>query len=561
MNPVQGSVVTAIALSAAAGKNPWIPLGLLFLFAAPDSVPEILMEPELHAALHQIGSPALLWSLAGTFLVLAALESLADKISFVERWLVPISTMWRPFAGVAVAAIVGLAVADYEPMQETLARMTDPLAVRTAETEWLLGGSIVALTILAGAVFAGLATLGKTGTRLLLSLVPVPGLRLLHSFVDDVFALAAAFAGFAFGQSTVMLVLVALYLIVGLFTGPLLSRLAWIHFRVGLALANKVWRKTSEVPAERVVAPSWLSAALGKAGIDPARTVILPAYTYRAPELGRARVGFLVLAEGAVFFAARVAFRARLLEMDHDALARIGLSQTATSRSVAITFRTAEGVLRETLFYLFPSAEDEVLPALEHGSLATGLARVRPDSESARAALPGFADRGRSVRFLDASAAGSLRGQAVVTLVAAFGVGVFTGGLFVPIGAGYLFSPFKRRFVLSLFASAWLSLSVLGTAGFAWPVALLYATLLNVLALRDLARAAIKARVDGFVDRRAFLPPVCDRVWVPEKKLAHDRDLFREGDALPLTDGPWRAVVAVLAEGERERGGAPATVA
>ena len=36
---------------------------------------------------------------------LTVADSLADKLPFVERWLVPISTSWRPFAGIAVSSV------------------------------------------------------------------------------------------------------------------------------------------------------------------------------------------------------------------------------------------------------------------------------------------------------------------------------------------------------------------------------------------------------------------------------------------------------------------------
>src|SRR5687768_9160473 len=106
MGLIPSSVVAAVALSAAAGKNPWIPLGLLFLLAAPDSVPPILIDPALHAQLHAIAGAEVLWTLGIVFSILAVLDSLADKLPFVERWLVPVSTTYRPFAGVAVASII-----------------------------------------------------------------------------------------------------------------------------------------------------------------------------------------------------------------------------------------------------------------------------------------------------------------------------------------------------------------------------------------------------------------------------------------------------------------------
>jgi hypothetical protein len=544
MDPLPASVVAAISCSAAAGKNPWIPLGLLFVLAAPESVPSFLMEPELHRALHELGPPGLLWGLGGGFLVLAALESLADKLPWVEQWLVPVSTAWRPFASVAVATIIGVAVAN-APTDVELA-VTAPDLVR-AETGWWMAGSVLVLTILAGAVYGWLSTIGKVGTRLLLSLVPLPSLRLLHSFLDDFFALAATFAGLAFGDSVLVLIAVVVYLLVGLFTGPLLARLAWIHFRIGIATARKAWRHLKELPPEPPRPPAWLGRAVEAQGADPTSATALPCYTYKAPEVGRCRAGWLVFTAGAVFFVTRVRFRTRALRFDDATLARLGLADTATDRAVALSLRTDNGGLLEVLLHLFPSAEAEVLPLLERGAEHAGLVRVRAHSESARRGLPGFAQAGSSTRYLPANQAGSLRTQAVLTLVAAVAFGVLSGGLFIPIGLGYAISPYPRRFALGLGISAYLSLCVLGSLGFGWPVAVIYAVLLNTVALRDLTRSAVKARVDGFVDKRAFLPAVSGRVWVPAAGTA-DADRWQEGDGLPVTDGPWRAIVALLAE-------------
>ena len=49
------SMVAAVASSAAAGKNPWLPLALIFLLAAPSSVPGVMMDPALHGQLHSLG--------------------------------------------------------------------------------------------------------------------------------------------------------------------------------------------------------------------------------------------------------------------------------------------------------------------------------------------------------------------------------------------------------------------------------------------------------------------------------------------------------------------------
>src|SRR5690606_12214825 len=214
MGAIPSSMVAAVACSAAAGKNPWLPLALIFLLAAPDSVPAILMDPELHRQLHGLGPVELLWSLGAVFGVLALCDSLADKVGFIEKWLVPISTAWRPFAGVAVAALVGVAAAPDVP---------DPqLAIVQADMGLLVGGSVVVLTIALGSLGTWIATMGKTGIRLLMTMVPVPGLRFAHSLVDDLFALGASIAGLAFASTPLVAVLVALYLAVGIFTGPLL---------------------------------------------------------------------------------------------------------------------------------------------------------------------------------------------------------------------------------------------------------------------------------------------------------------------------------------------------
>jgi hypothetical protein len=204
--------------------------------------------------------------------------------------------------------------------------------------------------------------------------------------------------------------------------------------------------------------------------------------------------------------------------------------------------------LRSATLHLFPAYDDEVLPHVEHGAATSGLVRVRPHGESARRTLPGFASKDEPGRYVAADRAGSLRGQALTTIVAAVGLGVLSGGVFVPIGAGYVRSPFPQRFVLGLGVSAYLALCVLGTFGAAWPVAVLYAVILNTLALRDLTRAALAARIDGFVDRRAFLPSVAERVWIPRTSVLDARDEWHLTDGVPLTDGPWRTVFKLLTE-------------
>ena len=138
------------------------------------------------------------------------------------------------------------------------------------------------------------------------------------------------------------------------------------------------------------------------------------------------------------------------------------------------------------------------------------------------------------------------------TLVAAVALGVLSGGVFIPVGAGYALSPYPRRFVLGLFVSTYLMLAVIGSMGLGWPMAVLYATLLNSIALRDLARLALKARIDGFVDKRAFLPPVCDRVWVSASGVRSPDDAWKESDGVPFTDGSLRDIVRWLKDqGER----------
>jgi hypothetical protein len=541
-------MVAAVACSAAAGKNPWLPLALIFLLAAPSSVPGLLMDPDLHRQLHGMAAAELLWTLGGVFALLTIAESLADKVGFIEKWLVPVSTAWRPFAGIAVAALVGVAAAqDVTATQEAQALRAAALDVARADGGLLLGSSIVALTMTLAALSSWIATMGKTGTRLLMSLVPIPGLKLAHSFLDDFFALAASFAGLAFGHSALVVVLLALYLAVGLVTGPFLTRLTWIHVRIGFSLVRKGWRSMGDGAPTASTLPGWAQRWLEARGLTHAAA--LPAYVYRAPGLGWCRAGFLVLAPGHALFVTRVLFRVRAFEVSDASLARLGLAETATTRVITVVDRQSTGALRETNVYLFPAREDEVLGALRAGASRAGLTAVRADSESARRGLPGYADRGRSVRFLPAEDAGSLRLQGLVTIVVAVAVGILTGGVFVPIGAGYVLSPFKRRFVLGLLVSGYLSLCIVASMGLGWPAAVLYASVLNVLALRDLTRNALKARIDGYADRRAFLPLVASRVWVPAASVVDVGDVAVEGEEAQPTDGTWRAVVRLLREG------------
>lgn len=530
-------MVAAVATSAAAGKNPWLPLGVIFLLAAPTSVPGFLMNEELHRQLHGLAPVEVLWALGAVFGVLALADSLADKIGFIEKWLVPISTAWRPFAGVACATIIGVAAARDAGLPEAA---PEPEVVQAS---LLVGGSIVAMTIATSALFTWIATMGKTGTRLLLAMVPIPGLKLAHSFVDDFFAFGATVAGVAFGDTVLVPVLLAIYLAVGLVTGPLLTRLTFIHLKIGWALLRKGRRAASGEPGGLPEPPKWVRAYAAENGLEGATTI--PSYVFRAPEVGRCRAGHLILGGDRTVFLTRVMFRPRALVVEEDRLSRVGYADTTTNRVVTLVARTASGALGEVHVYLFPALEEEVAPALEAG--LDGFVRVRVDSGSARSALPGFADRERSVRFLPAEKAGSLRLQGILSIAAAIIGGVLTGGVFVPIGTGYFASPYWRRGLVGWLLSGYLSLSVLGSMGLGWPAAVLYASVLNAVALRDLTRNALKARVDGFVDRRAWLPVVASRVWVPAAGLASDADRWTADAEERVTDGSWRAVVQIVA--------------
>lgn len=527
-------MVAAVATSAAAGKNPWLPLAMIFLLAAPGSVPSIMMNADLHRQLHALAPVEVLWSLGAVFALLALADSLADKLGFIERWLVPVSTAWRPFAGVACATIIGVAAAgDAVPAP----------APEVVEASMLAGASVVALTIGASALFTWIATMGKTGTRLILAMVPIPGLKLAHSFVDDFFAFGATVAGIAFGDTILVPVLLAIYLAVGLVTGPLLTRLTLIHVKIGWALLRKGRRAATGEPGALPEPPAWVRAYLAENGLGGA--TVLPSYVFRAPSVGRCRAGHLILGRDRTVFLTRVMFRPRALVIDEASLSRVGYADTSTNRVVTLVARLASGALGEVHVYLFPALEEEVAPALEAG--LDGFVRVRAESPSARGALPGFADRERSVRFRPAEKAGSLRLQGILTIAAAIIGGVLSGGVFVPIGTGYFASPFWRRGLVGWLLSGYLSLCVLGSMGLGWPAAVLYASLLNAVALRDLTRNALKARVDGFVDRRAWLPVVASRVWIPAAGLASEADRWTPGAEETPTEGSWRAVVQVVA--------------
>lgn len=494
------SIVAAIACSAAAGKNPWVPLGLLALLAAPDEVPEFVMEPQLHASLHSMAEPGLLYTLAAIFLTLSVLESLADKIPFVQDWLVPISTTWRPFAAIAVAGILAWAGID----------ASDAIPVEMADASGLSAVPLAAVALAAGTFSGWLATVAKTGIRLVLVMLPVPGLKLAHSFLDDFFALGATVAGLAFADSTFVAAIALVYVVIGFFTGPLLARLAWIHVRIMWGLVRKASRTG---PPEPVKAPSWLASHLRAAAIDD--PLLLPAYTYKAPEVGRCRSGFLVIGRDGVWFACRAFFRPKLFRVSRDTITRLGLAETTTSRVVVMS-ESSSGTVRETRFTLFPADADETREPLE-AALRDGWTRVEATSESARKGLVGYAAPSR--RYIAKESAGNLKAQVGVTLTAAIGVGVLSAGTFIPIGAGYLLSPFGARFFGTLGLSVYLTFCVFVSLGFGWPAAVLYGVILNAVALRDLARQSRKAEVDGYVDIEAFLPPVCDAVWVTNDRV------------------------------------------
>lgn len=556
MDGIPTSVMAAIAGSAAAGKNPWLPFALLLLFAAPESMPTMFMDGGLHDSLHALGPAGLLYGLGAAFLVLSVLDSLADKLPFVERWLVPVSTTWRPFASIAVASLVAVAAAQASARAaatpaalEAVRILPLPIAAADLGAVWV-GTSVLVLSIALGTLYGAISAFAKTGTRLVLSMVPLPALRLVHSFIDDFFALGVCVFGFAQAHSVLFIAAAAVYLLVGLLTGPLLARLTFIHVRIGWSLVRKGHRVLAADGRTTAHAPpAWLARSLTQAGLTPAECRVVPAYTYRAPVVGRVRSGWLVFAPHAVWFAARILWRPRILAVEGDTLARVGLAQTMTARTVALVERTAQGGLREALLYLYPAEESEIVPLLERAAGGAKLVRVHLDSRSAREALPGYAQRHGSVRYLPPERAGGLRTQALTTIIAAVVVGLLTGGLFVPIGAGYVLSPYSRRFLFGLFFSTYLMLCVLGSMGLGWPAAVIYASLFNLVALRDLARLALKARVDGFVDKRAFLPPVCDHVWVPAAGVRTPEDVWRESNEALVTDGGWRSVVRWLDRG------------
>ncbi|MCB9590191.1 MAG: DUF4126 family protein [Polyangiaceae bacterium] len=534
------SLVTAISGSAAAGKNPWLPLALLCLIAQADRVPRWLMDPHLHRGLHGLAPPSVMLTLGIVFLVLSLAESFGDKVSWIEAWLTPISTTWRPFAAIAVATLVGVGTIQGNPGalgQEAvgvgLGFGFDAIPEEPTAWEQMSPYAWLVLCILAGTVSGLIATVGKTGTRLLLTLVPVPGLRLAHSFLDDFFAWGVTLAGLVMNDSLFMVVLGVLYLSVGLVVAPILGRLSLIQLKIFASLWRKLRAKQDDPPPKL---PRWLKKALR----DRDLSHVIPAYAYRTSETGLCRSGFLLVDDQGVVFAVRSWFRPKLLEVKPSELERLGLAETLTSRAVTLARSTANGG-DELSLYLFPGSPRATTERLLAAAKIAGLVRVRPGSQSGRLAH----ERSQAGRFVPASEAGNLRTQAVLSLGAAIGVGVLSGGVFIPIGFGYSASPFKGRFVLGCLLSLYLAASVMGTFGFAWPIALLYAVVLNAIALRDLSRHALRAHLDGFVDRFAFLPNVPGMIWVTDAPAA---DHFRAGQADPVTDGSWRVVWRLLSD-------------
>lgn len=522
-------------MSAAAGKNPWVPFGLLALVAAPERMPEWVLDPTVHARLHGMAPVPALWTIAAVMTVLAVLESLGDKLPGVEAWLVPLSSAWRPFAAMTLATLVAWAGLDVPqaalPQYAQLG--ADPVV--SAQVLPLAQLGWAGLTVVLGTFAGYLASVSKVGGRLLLSLVPVPGLKLAHSFADDAFALVASGLGLMLADSQVVLGLVVLYLVIGLFTGPWLARLTSIYVRV-------LWSLVRRANPERaaLVLPPWARAQAQEIGADPERHA-LRVYTFKARQVGRARHGYLLFGENEVRFVSKVLFGVRTLRLPEAEIARIGLAESTTVRAVTLVGLT-NGERWESRFYLFPAHPDEVNASLAAGAQHAQLVAVSADSESARVALPGY---GRNdARYRPASVAGDLRLQALTSVVSASVVGVLTMGIYIPIGAGYVFSPFGRRFAISTALSIYLALSAVGTAFTALPVTIAYGVILNIVALRDLTRHAVQARVDGYVDKATFLPLPDHRVWVPRAAVGHPRDTELH-DTL-MVDGPWRLVVEAL---------------
>lgn len=569
------SLITAAAAGAAAGKNPWLPFGVLFLLAIFARVPSFLIEPGLHRGLHEMVAPEVFLGLAAVFLTLAVLDSFADKVQWIECWLTPLSAAWRPFAAVGVSLLIAHSAAAGEDLEllrsaaggeggavgcmafspESLAMVLPSLDGwrPDAVTGSLAGGALFALTLLVGTVFGLLATVGKIGTRLLLTFVPVPHLKLAHSLLDDVFAFCVTAAGLLLQDGPgawVATAAGALYLAVGLVVGPTLARLTFIQFRTAWGLLEKAHRHVSGERLAALPPPPWLRRWLAAQDQEVTRAIVLPAYTHRAAGMGHFRPGQLVFLPTGIWFVARGLWRPRALVVKSERIARLGYAESATLRQLVVVEWAASSRPREHVFALFPALSAEVEAVLARGAEVARLARVRPRSPSARRGLPGALGIPLGGRYVAAAAAGRLELQGATTVVAAGVLGLLTVGVFVPIGAGYLLSPFQRRFWLGLAVSGYLSLLALTGAG--WPIAVFYGILLNVVALRDLARQAIKAKVDGYVDRWAFLPPVCTVVFVPEALVVSEDDRGDGEAPASVGDGPWRVVARALRREARE---------
>jgi len=588
------SLITAAAAGAASGKNPWLPFGVLFLLAAFGDVPRFLMEPGLHRGIHAMAPPSVLLALAAVFLVLAVLDSFADKVHWIECWLTPLSVAWRPFAAVGVSALIAHAVAAGEdpallgaPVASDLAGpgagvglggggWAGPLALAASASAdggaialgaaaevgtsgpAIAGGLLFVVTLVVGTLFGVLATIGKIGTRLLLAVLPVPHLKIAHSFLDDLFAFCVTLIGLLLDHGPLSWLAIAagvLYLLVGAVVGPPLARLTAIQFRMAWSLLTKARRSWLGEEGNVAPVPAWIARRLAEQGEARDRIVVIPAYTYRAPGVGFCRAGYAVWSPSGFRFLARGWLRPRELAVSPARLVRVGVAESATVRQLVVLEELAADATREHVFTLFPARAPEVEAALARGAAAAGWDRVRPRSDSARRGLPGTPGVPLGRRYVAAADAGSLELQGFVTVLVAAVVGVLTVGACVPIGAGYLFSPFRPRLLAGLALTAYLSLLALTGAG--WPIAVFYGVLCNVVALRDLTRQAIKAHVDGYVDRRAFVPPVCGLVFVPRARVLADRDRGDGESLAPAIAGSWRTVVRIL-RGEAVAAGAPA---
>ncbi|HOU94032.1 MAG TPA: hypothetical protein PLU22_23435, partial [Polyangiaceae bacterium] len=423
------SLITAAAAGAASGKNPWLPFGVLFLLAAFGHVPRFLMEPGLHRGIHGMAPPALLLALAAVFLVLAVLDSFADKVHWIECWLTPLSVAWRPFAAVGVSALIAHAVAAGEdpallgvPAASDLTSLgvgaalgggagwAGPLALAASASAdggatalgaaaeagttgyAITGGLLFVVTLVVGTLFGVLATIGKIGTRLLLVLVPVPHLKLAHSFLDDLFAFCVTLIGLLLDSGPLSWLAIgagALYLLVGVVVGPTLARLTYIQFLTAWALVGKARRSWLGEVAVAASAPAWIARRLAERGEDRDRIVAFPAYTYRAPRVGLCRAGYAVWSPTGFRFFTRAWFRPRELAVPNSRLLRVGVADSMTVRQFVVVEEVAPGGMREHVFTLFPALAAEAAAALTKGAEAAGWDRVRPRSDSARRGLPG----------------------------------------------------------------------------------------------------------------------------------------------------------------------------